>query len=70
VHLGAVVKEGKGFAISVVLKGRTAFFHRPHPNDKADKGAIVTAVKLMEAGGFGSFSLSDHSDESAQGGGR
>jgi hypothetical protein len=46
-HLGAIVREGKGSAISVTLKGRTAYFHRPHPGDKADKGAITTALKLL-----------------------
>jgi hypothetical protein len=48
VQLGAVVNEGKGSAISVTLKGKTAYFHRPHPDDKADKGAIATALKLLE----------------------
>lgn len=48
VHFGAVVKQGKGSAIRVTLKGRTAYFHRPHPDDKADKGAIATALKLLE----------------------
>lgn len=48
VHFGAVVREGKGSAISVTLNGRTAYFHRPHPDDKADKGAIATALKLLQ----------------------
>lgn len=47
VHLGAVIREGKGSAISVTLGGKTAYFHRPHPGDKADKGAIATALKLL-----------------------
>jgi len=52
VHLGAEVKEGKGSAISVTLGGRRAYFHRPHPSDKADKGAIATALALLKEAGL------------------
>ena len=41
------MREGKGSAISVTLCGRTAYFHRPHPGDKANKGAIATALRLL-----------------------
>jgi hypothetical protein len=51
VHCGAIVREGKGSAISVSLNGKRAYFHRPHPSDKADKGAIESALRfLVEAG--------------------
>jgi hypothetical protein len=52
VSLGAVVKEGKGSAVSVSLQGITAYFHRPHPGDKIDKGAVVTVVRLLQRAGF------------------
>jgi len=52
-HLGAVVREGKGSAISVTLNGITAYFHRPHPGDKAKKWHIATALRLMEEAGVG-----------------
>ncbi len=50
-HFGAVVREGRGSAISVTLNGITAYFHRPHPGDKARKWQIETAVRLLEEAG-------------------
>ena len=50
-HLGAVVREGKGSAISVTLNRRSAYFHRPHPDDKARKWAIDAALRLLEDAG-------------------
>ncbi len=49
-HLGAVVREGKGSAISVTLNGITAYFHRPHPGDKAKRWHVETALRLLEEG--------------------
>jgi hypothetical protein len=51
VHHGASVKEGKGSAITVVLNGKKGYFHRPHPTDKADKGAIESALELLRQAG-------------------
>jgi len=48
VHLGGVVRQGKGSAISVTLGGKTAYFHPPHPGDKARRWAIETALRLLE----------------------
>lgn len=48
INLGGVVKEGKGSAISITLAGQRAFFHRPHPGNKADKGAIETVLQLLK----------------------
>jgi hypothetical protein len=56
-HLGAVVREGKGSAISVTLRGRTAYFHRPHPGDKARKWAIEAALRLLDEAGVDLQSL-------------
>jgi hypothetical protein len=67
VHLGAVVKEGKGSAISVSLRGSTAYFHRPHPGDKINKGAVVTVVHLLEQEGFGPGQYRDSVQHSPQG---
>jgi hypothetical protein len=52
VHLGALVREGKGSAISVTLNGITAYFHRPHPADKAKRWHIETALGLLEEAGI------------------
>ena len=51
VHLGAIVREGKGSAISVSLKGKTAYFHRPHPGTRQEV-AIATAVRLLKEAGI------------------
>jgi len=51
VHFGAVVREGRGSAISVTLNGITAYFHRPHPGDKARKWQIEIALRLLEEAG-------------------
>ena len=51
VHHGATVKEKPGSAIVVSLAGIRAVFHRPHPGDKADKGAIVNALELLRRAG-------------------
>jgi hypothetical protein len=51
-HYGAEIKEAKGSAIVVVLNGIRAVFHRPHPGDKADKGAIANALELLRKAGI------------------
>jgi hypothetical protein len=51
-HYGAEIKERKGSAISITLNGQTAYFHRPHPGDKADKGAVETALALLRKAGI------------------
>jgi hypothetical protein len=67
VYLGAVVREGKGSAISVTLNGRTAYFHRPHPGDKADKGAIATVLRLLEEAGINRVRRSRGPDKPTRG---
>ena len=52
VHFGAEIKERKGSAIQVTLRGHKAWFHRPHPDDKADKGAIEAALHLLRQAGI------------------
>jgi hypothetical protein len=51
VHHGAVIRARKGSAIVVSLGGHKAFFHRPHPDDKADRGAIENALELLRRAG-------------------
>ena len=51
IHYGAQIREGRGSAIIVTLKGRKAFFHRPHPGDKADRGAVASALELLRQTG-------------------
>jgi hypothetical protein len=49
--LGAEISEGRGSRVCVVLSGKTAVFHRPHPRPNTDKGALKAARRfLIEAG--------------------
>lgn len=51
IHYGAQISEGRGSAIVISLNGKKAFFHRPHPGDKADRGAIDSALELLRQTG-------------------
>jgi hypothetical protein len=55
IYLGAEIVKGKGSAITVTLRGKKAWFHRPHPEDKADRGAIKNALTLIKDGGLESI---------------
>jgi len=49
VALGADVSERSGSRVAVVLFGEVRVFHRPHPSPSADKGAIASIRKWLEA---------------------
>ena len=50
-HHGADISEGNGSRIRVHLKGVRAVFHRPHPKNETDKGAVKSVRRfLTEAG--------------------
>lgn len=40
VALGGVVKPGRDSRVRVLLNGRPAVFHEPHPEKVTDKGAV------------------------------
>ena len=49
--LGAEISEGSGSRVRLVLNGRKAVFHRPHPRKETDKGALASMKRfLTEAG--------------------
>ena len=51
IALGAIVKEGAGSRVNILLNGRVAVFHRPHPHKETDKGAVKSVRRfLTEAG--------------------
>ena len=52
VHYGSEIRARKGSAIVVSLGGQKAYFHRPHPDDKADRGAIENALELLRRAGY------------------
>ncbi len=49
--LGGVVSEREGSRVAVLLNGRVAVFHRPHPRKETDKGAVKSVRKFLENAG-------------------
>jgi hypothetical protein len=49
--LGAEVTEGRGSRVRVDLNEVRAVFHRPHPENETDKGAVKSVRKFLENGG-------------------
>jgi len=39
-HLGGSISEGRGSRVRLVLNGVLGLFHRPHPGNETDKGAV------------------------------
>lgn len=51
VALGAVVNEGAGSLVNVLLNGRVAVLHHTHPQKETDEGAVKSVRRfLTEAG--------------------
>ena len=46
--LGAVLSERSGSRVGVFLRGRAAYFHRPHPSPNMDKGAVRDLKKFLQ----------------------
>nr|MCR5776606.1 type II toxin-antitoxin system HicA family toxin [Lachnospiraceae bacterium] len=46
--LGAVISEGNGSRVRIELNGERAVFHRPHPENTTDKGAVKSVRKFLE----------------------
>ena len=46
--LGAEIKERKGSRVAVILNGRPHIFHRPHPKNVTDKGAVESVKQVLE----------------------
>ena len=49
--LGATISEGNGSRIRVELNGERAVFHRPHPENNADKGAVKSVRRFLDNAG-------------------
>lgn len=49
--LNAVVTEGRGSRVRVILNGVAATFHRPHPGPVAKKGAVESVRELLKNAG-------------------
>ena len=48
IGLGAKIYEGNGSRIRVELNGERAVFHRPHPGNTADKGAVKSVRRFLK----------------------
>jgi hypothetical protein len=51
IALGAEITEGNGSRVRVALKGVRAVFHRPHPQKEANRGAVKSVRRFLEAAG-------------------
>lgn len=49
VAAGAEISEGSGSRVRIALKGVRAVFHRPHLRKEADKGAVKSMRRFLEA---------------------
>lgn len=49
--LGAEISEGSGSRIRVLLNDERAVFHRPHPENVCDKGAVKSVRKFLTNAG-------------------
>ena len=49
--LDAEISEGRGSRIRVVLNGIRMVFHRPHPNNETDKGAVKSVRRFLNTAG-------------------
>ncbi len=48
---GAEISEGSGSRVRIAFRGVRAVFHRPHPQQETDKGALLSMRRfLLEAG--------------------
>jgi hypothetical protein len=51
VGLGAEISEGEGSRLRIKLNGIRAVFHRPHPQNITDKGAVNSMRRFLENAG-------------------
>jgi hypothetical protein len=51
VAAGAVITEGRGSRVRVSLNGVDAVFHRPHPANETDRGALKSVRRFLREAG-------------------
>ncbi len=49
--LGAVITEGAGLRVRIILNDVRAVFHRPHPQKETDKGSLISMRRFLENAG-------------------
>ena len=45
--LGAEISEGNGSRVRIELNGQRAVFHRPHPENVTDRGAVKSMRQFL-----------------------
>lgn len=48
----AKISEGNGSRVRIKLNGVRAVFHRPHPENTTDKGAVKSMRKFLQSAGI------------------
>jgi len=48
---GAVIEQGSGSRVCIMLNGVIAVFHKPHPQKETDKGAIKSVRHFLKNAG-------------------
>ena len=51
VSLVAFISEGSGSRVRIKLKNERTVFHRPHPGNEIDKGAVNSVKRFLENAG-------------------
>lgn len=46
-HLGAEVEEREGSRIAIIINDIPHVFHRPHPQNVTDKGAVASVKRCL-----------------------
>jgi hypothetical protein len=50
---GAEISEGRGSRARIALNGVRAVFHRPHPREETDRGAVASMQRFVTEAGIG-----------------
>ena len=51
IALNAEISEGRGSRVRIYLNNIRAVFHRPHPRNETDKGALKSMRRFLIAAG-------------------
>ena len=49
--IGAEISEGNGSRVRIKLNDVRAVFHRPHPENTTDKGAVKSMRRFLQSAG-------------------
>lgn len=52
IAFGAEISEGNGSRVLIKLNDVRAVFHRPHPENTTDKGAVKSMRRFLQAAGI------------------